>query len=151
MDDIEKGFCMALRFIAKRMKTEHEVRTKLKTRYGDKETECIIEKLKNDGYIDDVSYTDCYIRDRLKFNPMGRHRIKMELVQRGIDKTIIESSQEYNKIDESKIIEDILNTKLCRFNNKNAGDLRRITGYLARRGFDFENINSVLSKYRRDF
>ena len=86
MDDFDRGYQMALRFISKRMKTEAELRKRLNTRFAEQVTRQVIERLKDEGYLDDALYVDCYIRDRMKFNPMGRYRIKMELEQKGINK-----------------------------------------------------------------
>ena len=146
MDDFDRGYQTALRFISKRMKTEAEVIKKLSSLYSDQVAEQVIERLKDDGYIDDAYYVDCYIRDRMKFNPMGRHRIKMELEQKGIEKNLIENSREYLAIDEKKMIEGLLKTKLKGCDIMDEKQKRRLLGYLTRRGFSFEAINQVLAQ-----
>ncbi|HQA48435.1 MAG TPA: regulatory protein RecX [Bacillota bacterium] len=147
MDEFENGYKTALRFITKRLKTEAEVRKRLNTRCPDQVTDQVIERLKDDGYLDDALYVDCYIRDRMKFNPMGRHRIKMELEQKGIKKELIENSSEYLAIDEKKVIEGLLETKLKGCDVKDEKQKRRLMGYLVRRGFSFEAINRVLAQH----
>ncbi|HQD41163.1 MAG TPA: regulatory protein RecX [Bacillota bacterium] len=147
MDEFENGYKTALRFISKRMKTEAEVRKRLNTRCPDQVTDQVIERLKDDGYLDDALYVDCYIRDRMKFNPMGRHRIKIELEQKGIIKELIENSSEYLAIDEKKVIEGLLKTKLKGCDVKDEKQKRRLLGYLVRRGFSFEAINRVLAQH----
>ena len=92
MEDYNKGFAVALRYIANRMKTEEEVRQKLKAGFCEQLTEQIIARLKENGYIDDSNYVTCYIRDRIRFNPMGRLRIKKELLSKGIAKSLIEET-----------------------------------------------------------
>ena len=151
MDDFDKGYQVALRFISKRMKTEAEVRKKLNTSCPDQVTRKVIERLKDDGYIDDALYVDCYIRDRMKFNPMGRHRIKMELEQKGIKRDLVENSSEYLAIDEKEVIEGILETKLKGCDISEEKQKRRLLGYLVRRGFSFEAINQVLARHRERY
>jgi len=146
MEDYDKGYEAALRYIANRMKTEEEVRKKLKAGFSEQLIGQIIAKLKENSYIDDSNYVTCYIRDRIKFNPMGRLRIKKELQQRGIAKNLIEENSEYNTIDEKSLIEDILDTKLSHLDLQDKGDTRKVLGYLSRRGFEYSCINSVLGK-----
>lgn len=147
MNDFERGYQTALRFVSERMKTEAEVRKKLKTRFSDRVAGQVIERLKGGGYIDDALYVDCYIRDRMKFNPMGRYRIKMELEQKGIRKDLIENSSEYMAIDEKEVIRGILETKLNGCDMKEEKQKRRVMGYLSRRGFSFEAINQALAQH----
>ncbi len=144
MDDLDKGLAIALRFLSNRMKTEEEVRRKLNAKdYGHLNEE-IIATLKRMNYIDDENYIACYIRDRINFNPMGRLRIRKELERRGIDKTLIENNVEYKSIDELSLIIGLLDTKLSNYDLKDKRDLKKVFGYLARRGFEYENINSAL-------
>jgi regulatory protein len=147
MVEFNKGYGTALRFIANRMKTEAEVRKKLRSLYSDELAEEVIERLKAHNYIDDDNYISCYIKDRMKFNPMGRFRIKKELEEKGVQKNLIENNHEYNCIEEIPVIEDLINRKLSRYNLNDSKDKRRIINYLIRRGFGFENINSVLGHH----
>jgi regulatory protein len=133
------------------MKTEAELRKRLNTRFAEQVTRQVIERLKDEGYLDDALYVDCYIRDRMKFNPMGRYRIKMELEQKGINKDLIENSSEYSAIDEKKLIEGILETKLKGYDINEEKQKRRLLGYLVRRGFSFEAINQVLARHRERY
>ncbi len=148
MDALHKGTAVALRFIANRMKTEAEIKRKLRTKNYDHISEQIIAALKAKGYVDDENYITCYIKDRINFNPMGRLRIKRELEQRGIEKMLIENNGEYKSIDEKALIDSLLNTKLADYDLNDNKDLRKIFAYLARRGFEYDNINSALKTRR---
>lgn len=149
MKDYEKGVAIALRYIANRMKTEAEVRGKLKTKCCDGVIEEIITDFKEKGYINDENYITFYIKDRVNLNPMGRLRIKRELEQRGIEKALIETNEEYNAIDEKSLLDDLLYTKLSNYDLNNNNDLRKVLGYLSRRGFEYGYINTALNKHRK--
>jgi SOS response regulatory protein OraA/RecX len=82
---------------------------------------------------------------------MGRLRIKKELLSKGIAKSLIEENREYNAIDESSLIEKMLDTKLSHYDLKDGAHLRRVLGYLSRRGFGYGSINSAIAKRRGDF
>lgn len=147
MDEYNKGFDRALKFISKRLKTEAEIRNKLKAYCSEEIIEKVITRLKELGYVNDELYVSCYIRDRIKFNPMGKFRIKKELEARGVSKIHIENNAEYNNIDEISLIKKILNKRLKGHGLSECVDMRRLTGYLARRGFSYQNINRVLGQH----
>jgi regulatory protein len=146
MEEYSKGFNTALRFLSRRLKTESEVRDKLRSSCSEELTERILEKLKELGYIDDDYYVSCYIRDRMKFNPMGRFRIKKELDQKGVRKDLVENNTEYNNIDEVPVIMGLLDRKFKKPDPMDESDLRKIAGYLKRRGFNLDSINKVLKR-----
>ncbi len=150
MDQYNHGLGTALRFISSRLKTEAEVRKKLETRYCPETIEQIIDKLKECSYIDDNNYISCYIRDRMKFNPMGRIRIKKELMAKGIAKSRIENNSEYNAIDEAAAIEGILTRKKIGYDKNDSGDKKRILDYFSRRGFDFNTVKAVMKQHGSD-
>jgi regulatory protein len=144
MEEYSKGFNTALRFLSRRLKTEAEVRDKLRSSCSEELTERILEKLKELGYIDDDYFVSCYIRDRMKFNPMGRYRIKKELYQKGVNKDLVDNNTEFVNIDEVSVITGLLNRKFKKPDPMDESDLRKIEGYLKRRGFELESINKVL-------
>ncbi len=83
MDDIRE---IAARFLANRMKTEHQMMKHLQTKnFADSEIAEILREFEASGYLDDIEYAAVYITHRI---PKGYtfRRIGRELAELGISK-----------------------------------------------------------------
>lgn len=99
----------------------------------------VLEKLLSRGYIDDEKFTKYWIENRFLKKGTSTRRLKQELSQKGIDREIIskalgESSR--NDIDE---LQKVIAKKRARY-----PDEQKFKQYLARQGFNFDDINRVL-------
>lgn len=133
--DFEEAKEKAVRYLVLQLRTEDEVKNKL--RKLSVEEEIILEVtdyLKSIGYIDDSKYIDAYLRQCLNIPKYSKYEIRMKLLQKGIDKNLI--SEKLNEFDgcnyEKKLIDKLLNSKL-----KNMEPLKQ-KAYLYRRGFDIK-------------
>lgn len=158
----EKGLEYALYLLAGQMKTEKQMRDKLKSKeYEDEIIEKIIRQLLDVKYLDDVNYAQCYIRaNRHKY---GIYRLKMSLRQKGVKQTDIdlaflneedEAMEASETIVEKEIVEKILEKKIASttidwtrmksdYQYKNATYLK-LARFLASRGFSADVIKTVL-------
>lgn len=99
IDDIEKirgedepslAVMQALNTISHSMKTERELRQKLKDKkFSDAAIEHAIQKVKNYGYIDDSSYVVSYIQSKAMPNGWGEQKIISMLLKKGIDMQLV--------------------------------------------------------------
>lgn len=81
----------ALKWLAGKMRTEHEVRQRLlKKGFQEDEVQETIDYLKGYRYLDDDNYTEAYIRDKCRFSPSGRYKLYQALRLKGIDKARIQ-------------------------------------------------------------
>lgn len=78
---VEYGISM----LAARSWPEKKLREKIRTRYTEEETEAGLARLRELRLVDDVSWAERYARDRFERLGKGRHRIRMELLGKGID------------------------------------------------------------------
>jgi len=122
----------AVKFLVLQLRTEKEVRNKLKKLDVD---ENIIDEvcnyLKKIGYIDDNKYVEAYLRQCESIPKYSKFEIKMKLINKGIDKDLIDEKLSSNLSSdyEQKIVEKLKNGKL-----KNM-DIIKQKSYLYRRGF----------------
>ena len=73
----------AVRYLTLRIRTEKEVRDKLKSEGFDRE--CIsrvIDELKAIGYINNQLYAQKYVFDRSKLKPMSKNMMKLQLLSK---------------------------------------------------------------------
>ena len=107
-----------------------------------------MEYVKSYGYVDDERYARNYLAYRLQTK--SRQRLFQELYQRGIS---YEKSQEaweevttYEEVDEREMIRRQIHRKYASGTKLDEVQLRRLYGFLARRGFQFEDIRAVLEE-----
>ena len=144
----EKGALKrALRFISYRMRTENEVRSRLK-RYGypARIIEDVVSRLRNSGLIDDFKFAQIYAEELIR-KGYGLKRIKLAMRKIGLGRKLIEDTLEriYPTDDEEARANEVANRILNRV--KNDRDARRkIYSYLIRRGFDDDIARKVADR-----
>jgi regulatory protein len=137
----------ALRYLELRPRSESEMRRHLLSRhvYSTVAIERSIERLKKNKLLDDRSFAEAWINDRITYKPKSRLMIQRELAQKGIDPG--EIADVLGDIDDvsSAYQAGIKKAKLLRF----AGHLdfsKRLSSYLGRRGYSGEVVRSVVNK-----
>lgn len=98
------------------------------------------------GYIDDERYARTYIAYRM--NTKSRQKIIQELIGKGIDKETVSASWEeeaaLNMPDEREILYRTVEKRYAPDTELDEKEMRRLQGYLIRRGFSYPDIKSVL-------
>lgn len=148
-DEIRKAYNSAVQYLAKRKRTEAEVRSFLQ----EKETaESVIRevilKLYNYKFLDDEDYAASYVRTRMNTADKGPEVIKRELQQRGVDDLLIDKAMREYPFERQ--FETAL--QLCeKFALKNQRDSKRVLKQkmeqlLLRKGFPYDMITSVIAE-----
>ena len=126
-------------------RTESQLRTKLLN--GDYPADIVDEAIayvKSFGYINDESYIRRFIESRK--NSKSKKEIYALLMKKGVDMERVREilSEYYSAEDSLNAIRDLLRKK--RYDPKSATDqeMRKICGYLARKGFGYEDIRQVI-------
>lgn len=85
----EKEKQQALRYVARRMRTEQEVRLYLE-RQGSAPDDIdeIVQYLYSYGYLDDEAFVRAYVNDRVLFHPCGRYLIEAKLKEKGVSRSV---------------------------------------------------------------
>ena len=126
-------------------RTESQLRIKLLN--GDYPADIVDEAIayvKSFGYINDESYIRRFIES--KKNSKSKKEIYALLMKKGVDMEQVQEilSEYYSAEDSLNAIRDLLRKK--RYDPKSATDqeMRKIYGYLARKGFGYEDIRQVI-------
>lgn len=129
-----------MKFIAYKKRTEQEIRNKFKNEIQEEILEEVIEYLKQAKYIDDDDFVHKKINEFIKLKTMSIKEIKYKLIEKGINKKLIEKYIENNREEleeyEKKCIEKI---KIRKSNNM---DEDKINQYLYRKGFNISKYNN---------
>lgn len=142
------GFSLALKYTSSRLVSSHKLRGYLLGKdIGHDSIDLIIDEFEKNGIINDKLYLEYYISDKMNLNLWSRKQIYYELLKIGFKADEIDLYlEDYTKKDEANIVKSIIDTKdlLSRKGREKS------ISYLARKGFDFEIINSVIKDYEME-
>ncbi len=142
----------ALNLLAARPYSTQSLRRKLvQKEYTPDEIAGAIERLTDNGLLNDARYAEQYARSKILSTGASKRRLQQELYRKGIKgematnaiATVIEDEE----IDSAVMIERVARKKLAQL-----GDLeplvlrRRLFAFLARRGYELEDIKSVVAR-----
>lgn len=157
-EELKKLLMRAGNYTAKYEKSSKEVADKLRQWSGgevsEEEVNTILEELKADGFIDEVRFTERYVRDKMISYRKGPMMIRQELRLKGISSEVIED--ELSKVSDeewSEQLRDYLNPRLEKHRKKakNMFDLRMRMGQLSYgRGYMREISDSVIEELLAD-
>lgn len=130
----------AMFLLEKMDRSKQQLKDKLKTNdYPQELIEEAVIYVEKFGYLDDKRFAENYIEFRQ--NNKSRTRLKMELIQKGIDKSIIEEamdmSYESNEVD---MIKQILTKKRFYEEEMDSDKKRKLYQSLLRKGFKNSDI-----------
>lgn len=141
-------YAKAIHYISYALRTEKQVREKL-AQIEDCDSlmvDKVIQKLKDDRYLNDVVYTQTFIQNALLLTKKGKNVLAQELYKKGIAPTIIKD--ELSKLDASDELEAAIDvaTKYIR-RQKNISQkqlLQKTTRHLVQKGYSFHIANQVI-------
>jgi regulatory protein len=114
-----------------------------------------IERLTAAGLLNDAAYARAFVRSKISSQGFSRRRLQLELAKRGIardvaDAAIVEVIED-DEVDESANIERVARKKLRALKGLDEETQgRRLLAYLARRGYDVDDVRAVLRTLRHD-
>lgn len=142
----------ALDLLAARAYTVRNLRRKLVQReFAAEEVERAVARLVESGLLDDRKYAAEYARQKIVVGGSSVRRVRQELARKGIDAEsvggAVDALLEEEPVDQEAAIERLAVKKL-----RSMGDLdatakrRRVFGFLARKGYEIDDINRVLAR-----
>jgi regulatory protein len=146
----QEAFDHAIRLIGQRMQGERELRQKLgRKEYGPGIIDAVVEECRRLGYVDDARYAAARVSDAVRLKGHGRSRAVQELVAKGIDRVIAEraADEAYADVDPVEAALAFAEKKrasLSRLDRATA--VRRLSGFLQRRGYDYETVSRVVER-----
>lgn len=151
MDQFRKFYPLAIRYLTIRPRSEHELRMYFtKKKVSPDVAEKIIDKLKQQKFLDDKAFTTWWIDQRIRVKQSSMRVIQMELKQKGIGKEMIEEILEDRdtKEVERENIEKLLEKKMRRYALLPKEEAYKKLGqFLQRRGFNYGEIKAQLTKF----
>ena len=144
-DSLQDCLDSAYYYLSYRPRSEGEIRQWLRKRgFPDEVTQAAIAKLREQNLSDDLAFAQFWKENRLSFRPKSKRLIKRELIDKRIDAEIIE--QVTKDIDDEQIAYKLGSSRLPALAHLDYPDFyRRLSSYLAYRGFSYEVIKRTAS------
>lgn len=145
-DERDKAYNRALRFLGIRPRSQVEIERYLTEKgYTEDVIEDVVNRLSERQYLDDEAFARFWLENREQFKPRGERALRYELRQKGVADRIIDTI--LINLDEDDMAWAAIEGKLQRWQNLPELELRKkITGFLARRGFGYEVIDTVFRR-----
>ena len=88
---LDSAMSVALRYLTSRPRSERELRDRLRRRkIGEAVIDRTVEQLRTKGLLDDFTFAQYWVDQRVTFRPRSRRMLEMELRQKGVDGEAIE-------------------------------------------------------------
>lgn len=151
MEDEQKALKVALRFLKVRPRSIFEVRRKLKEKKCNSEiVEKVISKLVEQKLLDDQKFARSWIGFRENLRPTGLRLLRLELKKFGIAEEIL---QNVLKPQQDSDFQLQLALKAAEKKKKylqlsHEEYFQKMSGFLARRGFDWPVIEKAIKKIK---
>lgn len=151
-DDLIPLLNKAYFFLKFRPRSEKEIRDylykKVSTTHWSREAaDKIIEKLKEQDFINDEKFIGSFVRTRTALKPKGQRMLVRELKQKGISDELIEKYFSQNEVDEEKLALQILEKRWPRFKNlESRKRFEKTSRFLISRGFSYDVVKKTFEK-----
>lgn len=153
-DEKKRAVDASLKLLSFSQRSKKELVERLKLKgYSQPAVEHAIARLSELGYINDTTYAKNLILVR-RSQGKGTELIKFEMKRKGIPSDVISEAIKENSLTTQSEAEQILplaRKKLTQMRNVPRDvALKRLMGFLARRGFSIEAVQSVLRKLKKE-
>jgi regulatory protein len=152
--DPSRAYSRSLDMLARAPRSVRDLRRRLLLK-GEPEADvdATIERLTAARLLDDAAYARTFVRSKVSSQGFSRRRLQQELARRGVaryvaDAAIVEVLHD-DEMDESANIERVARKKLRALQGLDEEtQRRRLFAYLARRGYDVDDVRAVLRTVR---
>lgn len=148
-DEVGKAVDAAVKLLAFRPRSETELTRRLAQKGYDRDIiDEAVGRLREQGFVSDAEFARFWVDNREQFKPMGTRRIRSELIQKGVGKeTIDEALQDENPDQQYDLALRAAKRKLRSYSGlEYDAYYRRMGGYLARQGFDYQTSSRVMKE-----
>ena len=123
----------------------------IQRQYSAADADDAIRRLVDNGLLNDAKFAEQYARSKILSTGASKRRIQQELFRKGIKGDVataaIASVLESEEIDPAAVVERVAKKKLAQLGGLEPLVVRRrLFAFLARRGYDVDEIKAVVSR-----
>lgn len=147
-DAMESAYTRTLHFLSYRARSAQELDAYLQGKgFEEPSRLAVLERLKNEGYLDDARFSADWVENRCEFRPRSQTLLRTELRHKGIPEDTIDATFEKAQLDDAQLAEEAAKKAARRYAGLEWEDFRkRLGNYLLRRGFSFADARQASSK-----
>lgn len=139
----DKAYNQALGLIARRPRSEWEMREYLKRKDYDLEfIDTLIERLYTSKWLNDEDFTRKWVDNRRLLKATSKRRLTQELKAKRVSDEVIEKVLIDDETDESEVLRELIIRKQKQTRYQ---DQQKLIAYLIRQGFNYGDIKSALT------
>jgi regulatory protein len=150
-DESEAVYQKALHYLSFRQRSSAEVRQNLTKRNISEELiEETLNRLQSAGLVDDQAFARAWVENRNTFQPRSRSALRVELRRKGLSDETIQTVLN-DQVDEEALAFEAARKYARRLAKLDRPSFnRKLSGFLARRGFSYTILSPVVSKVWKD-
>ena len=138
----DKAYGNALRYVAMRPRSEWELGTYLKRKdVPQPVAEEIMNRLRAVDLLSDLVFARAWASNRRLLKSISKRKLQLELKQKHVPESIISQVLQEDETDERDALREVVEKKRRRYPDQN-----KFMQYLARQGFGYDDIKSVLNE-----
>ena len=139
--DLDKAYNRILNLLARRVRSEWEIRDYLKRKKYDNEMiEKILNKLSERHLVNDLSFANAWVENRRLLKNMSKRKLTQELRAKRVSDEIIDEVMGLDETNELEVLRELVERKKSRYPDKT-----KFMRYLAGQGFNYNDIKTVLA------
>jgi len=145
-DHFHRCLNAAAHYLSYRPRSESELRERLYQRgFNGDSVEVVLVKLKEQGVVDDMAFTQFWKDNRESFSPRSQWLTKLELKRKGVAEDIIDQVTDAVDDDDSAYRAALSKARSLPLSDRQ-DFCRRLGGYLKRRGFGYRVIKHTTER-----
>jgi regulatory protein len=150
-EQVEDAHARALRHLEARPHSEQEIRRFLADReLADEVVDQVVARLRRAHLLSDREFAKFWVENREAFRPRSARALTYELRRKGVPRA--EIAQAVGQVDERASAYRAARPRAERWKQLEAREFRaKLSGFLARRGFDYEVTRETVSKIWNEF
>src|SRR3989338_4359223 len=142
--DLDKAYNRVLNLLARRARSEWEIRDYLKRKKYEKDTiDKLLNKLSDRRLVNDLAFAQAWVENRRLLKNMSKRKLKLELKAKRVSDEIIDEVMGMDETDELEVLKELVAKKRQQTRYK---DDTKLTQYLIRQGYNYADIKAVLSE-----
>jgi regulatory protein len=148
-------YSRSLDMLARAPRSARDLRRRLLLK-GEPESDvdAAVDRLVAAGLLDDAAYARAFVRSKISSQGFSGRRLQQELAKRGVARDISDAAiaevLEDEAVDEVANVERVARKKLRALHGLDEEtQRRRLYAFLARRGYDVDDVRAVVGKLRR--
>jgi regulatory protein len=143
----------AMHLLAYRARATGELRTRLRQKgFSPSAIDAAVEKLQGWKYLDDEDFAKTWVEQQATHRPRSRRVMAQDLRSKGIDKEMVEETLASVEIDE---LQGAIRASSRKWETWQSLPpdvrLRRLSGFLARRGYGYDIVRQVAAHFEGAF